>query len=58
MGKHWSLPTVKGMFAHLYAADAIWLARWQGVSPTRMAGDANFPTMPTCAPAGTRWRGR
>jgi uncharacterized damage-inducible protein DinB len=45
MGKHWSVPTVKGMFAHLYAADAIWLSRWKGTSPARLPGDADFPTM-------------
>ena len=52
MGKHWSVPTVKGMFAHLYAADALWLSRWRGVTPTRMAGDADFPTM---ADLRARW---
>src|SRR5438876_7416735 len=45
MGKHWSVPTLKGMFAHLYGADAIWLARWKGASPTRLAGDADFANM-------------
>jgi uncharacterized damage-inducible protein DinB len=45
MGTHWSVPTVKGMFAHLYGADAIWLARWKGAAPSRMAGDADFATM-------------
>jgi uncharacterized damage-inducible protein DinB len=45
MGKHWSVPTVKGMFSHLYNADALWLARWKGTSPQRIAGDANFATM-------------
>ena len=45
MGKHWSVPTLKAMFAHLYAADALWLARWKGVSPTRMARDADFPAL-------------
>ena len=45
MGKHWSVPTVKGMFAHLYGADAIWLARWQGTSPSRSPGDVDFQTM-------------
>jgi uncharacterized damage-inducible protein DinB len=42
MGRHWSLPTVKGMFAHLYGADWIWLRRWKGSSPRRMPGDADF----------------
>jgi len=45
MGKHWSVPTVKGMFAHLCAADAIWLARWKGTPPGRLPADADFPTM-------------
>ena len=45
MGKHWSFPTIKGMFAHLYGADRIWLSRWTGVAPARMAGDADFASM-------------
>jgi uncharacterized damage-inducible protein DinB len=45
MGKHWSVPTVKGMFAHLYGADFIWLSRWKGGSPARLPGDADFPTL-------------
>ena len=45
MGKHWSFPTIKGMFAHLYGADRIWLSRWTGASPARMAGDADFASM-------------
>ena len=36
MGKHWSVPTLKGMFAHLCSADFLWLSRWRGVSPARM----------------------
>src|SRR3989442_13996207 len=52
MGKHWSVPTLKGMFAHLYGADAIWLARWKGTSPTHQAGDADFATM---ADVRTAW---
>jgi uncharacterized damage-inducible protein DinB len=42
MGKHWSVPTVKGMFAHLYGADSVWLSRWKGGSPARLPGDADF----------------
>ncbi len=45
MGKHWSFPTIKGMFAHLYRTDRIWLSRWTGAPPARMAGDADFATM-------------
>lgn len=45
MGKHWSVATVKGMFAHLYGADFIWLSRWKGGSPGRLPGDADFATL-------------
>jgi uncharacterized damage-inducible protein DinB len=45
MGKHWSFPTIKGMFAHLYGADSIWLSRWKGSSTGRMQGDADFSTL-------------
>lgn len=52
MGKHWSVPTVKGIFAHIYGADAIWLQRWKGTSPARLVGDADFPTL---ADLRARW---
>ena len=52
MGKHWSVPTVKGMFTHLCAADEIWLARWTGTPPGRLPTDADFPTM---ADLRARW---
>lgn len=45
MGKQWSFPTLKGMFAHIYGADAIWLSRWKGSSPSRIPGDADFASM-------------
>ena len=45
MGKHWSVPTLKGMFAHIYGADTIWLTRWRGASPSRIPGDADFSSM-------------
>ena len=45
MGKHWSVPNVKGMLAHLYGADFIWLSRWKGGSPARLPGDADFQTL-------------
>src|SRR5712691_13508493 len=52
MGKHWSVPTVKGMFAHLCAADAIWLSRWKGTPPGRLPADADLPVM---ADLRSRW---
>jgi uncharacterized damage-inducible protein DinB len=45
MGKHWSFPTLKGMFAHVYGADRLWLARWKGELPKRIYGDADFASM-------------
>lgn len=45
LGKHWSVPSVKGMFAHLYGADRIWLTRWKGGSANRLMGDADFATL-------------
>ena len=45
MGKQWSVPTLKGMFAHIYGADTIWLTRWRGTSPSRIRGDADFSSM-------------
>ena len=44
VGKHFSVPTVTRMFAHLYAAESIWLSRWKGTSPTTMPG-AELTTM-------------
>jgi uncharacterized damage-inducible protein DinB len=52
MGKHWSVPTLKGMFAHIYGADTIWLTRWRGTSPSRIPGDADFSSM---ADIRARW---
>jgi uncharacterized damage-inducible protein DinB len=44
LGTHWSFPTVRRMFAHLYGADWLWLTRWKGHSPTSVAG-ADVPSM-------------
>jgi len=49
MGTHWSVPTVKSMFAHLYSADAIWLARWTATSPSPT------PDFATMADLRARW---
>ena len=52
MGAHWSFPTLKGMFAHIYGADRIWLARWKGESPTKLYGDGDFTSL---ADLRTKW---
>ena len=39
VGKQFSFPTVRRMFAHIYGADWIWLMRWKGTSPTKLPGD-------------------
>jgi uncharacterized damage-inducible protein DinB len=45
IGTQFSMPTLKGMFAHLLAADAIWLARFKGEKTGRLLGDADFASM-------------
>src|SRR4030095_10911462 len=45
MGAHWSFPTLKGTFAHVYGADHSWLKRWQGSSPSRLMGGGDLPSM-------------
>ena len=52
MGKQWSVPTLKGMFAHICGSDTIWLTRWRGTSPSRIPGDADFSSM---ADLRVRW---
>jgi len=52
MGPQWSFPTLKGMFAHIYGADEVWLRRWQGSSPGRIKGDADFASV---ADLRTKW---
>jgi uncharacterized damage-inducible protein DinB len=45
VGKQFSVPTLRGMFAHVYGADWIWLERWKGAAPTRIPTGADFATM-------------
>jgi uncharacterized damage-inducible protein DinB len=45
MGAHWSFPTLRAMFAHIYGADHVWLTRWKGASPGRLLGDADVTSM-------------
>lgn len=52
MGAHWSVPTLKGMFAHLCSADALWLARWKGAPPVPPISGTDVATM---ADLRARW---
>ena len=54
VGKNFSFPTLKAMFAHIYAADLVWFSRWNGTSPNRLLGDGDFPTL---AALRARWDG-
>jgi uncharacterized damage-inducible protein DinB len=44
LGTHWSYPSLRRTFAHLYGADALWLARWRG-EPTGALPGADIATM-------------
>jgi uncharacterized damage-inducible protein DinB len=44
IGKQFSFPTLRRMFAHIYGADALWLTRWKGRSLPALPG-ADIPTM-------------
>ena len=45
VGKQFSFPTLKGMFAHIYGTDRIWLNRWKGIEAGRLLGDGDFAGM-------------
>ena len=45
VGKQFSVPTLRGMFAHLYGADRVWLERWRGAAPSRLPTGADFSTL-------------
>jgi len=38
VGEQFSVPTIRGMFTHLYAADLLWLERWNGNPAASMLG--------------------
>jgi uncharacterized damage-inducible protein DinB len=44
IGKQFSFPTLRRMLAHLYGADALWLARWRG-QPTGALPGADIASM-------------
>ena len=45
IGNQFSWPTLKGMLAHIYGADWIWLERWKGAGPTHLPGDGDFASL-------------
>jgi uncharacterized damage-inducible protein DinB len=52
LGKHWSFPTLKGMFSHIYGADNVWLTRWKG-SRVFCSGLTAAPNKPSLRPIRT-----
>ena len=52
MGPQFSFPTLKGMLAHILGAEAIWLARWKGSSPTAILKAKDFPDLEALS---SRW---
>jgi uncharacterized damage-inducible protein DinB len=38
VGSQFSFSTIRRTLSHIYGADAIWLARWKGTSPTAVPG--------------------
>jgi uncharacterized damage-inducible protein DinB len=51
IGRPFSEPTIRGMFAHLYAADRLWLERWKGQASATMT-DTGVSTLAELRP---RW---
>ena len=50
VGQQFSEPSLKRLFFHIFGVDGLWLARWQGVSPT------SIPDEPaSLAELGERW---
>ena len=50
IGTQFSEPSLKRMFFHVFGVDSLWLARWQGVSPTAIPEEPS-----TLAELGERW---
>ena len=51
LGKHFSVPTLTQMFAHIYGADLNWLKRFKGSSPT----ESPFFDIPSMAEVRRKW---
>jgi uncharacterized damage-inducible protein DinB len=46
-----SFGSVRDTLAHIYASDAVWLARWKGASPSAYPEAAGFPSIAVLAVA-------
>jgi len=51
LGKHFSVPSLTRMFAHIYGADLNWLKRFKGTSPT----ESPFFEIATMAEVRRQW---
>ena len=56
VGPQFSMPSVLRMLAHIYGADAIWLARWKGGLRLLRFRAATSQPSPSSAGGGTRSR--
>ncbi len=57
MGAHFSAPSLREMFVHLYGADRFWLRHWTGeppAPPVPPMGSTSRRSL-SCGGAGTSW---
>ena len=52
LGRQFSFPTLRAMFAHIYRADWVWLVRWKGGTPGTLPSENDFPSLAALRP---RW---
>ncbi|MBI4611583.1 MAG: DinB family protein [Candidatus Rokubacteria bacterium] len=52
IGTQFSVPTLKGMLAHILGAEVTWLKRWQGEFPSSLLSGKDFPDL---ASLRVRW---
>lgn len=45
IGQEFSFPTLRAMLVHIMGAEALWLTRWRGVSPTQMERAEAYSTV-------------
>ncbi len=45
--------SLRGTLVHTLSAESVWLLRWNGISPTSLASEGEFPNL---AALRTRWR--